>query len=125
MGDLGKYLRKKQKMIDKKNKTLRLEIDGEIFEFQKLSDDKFEDIQARMVEFNLDKSGAIMDGILRDIVYFSCAEIRNPELFAELGVVDPPDVVDALFTKAEISAAGTELIYFNGMHDGSDVVKKV
>lgn len=125
MGDLGKYLRKKQKMLDKKNKLLHLEIDGEIFEFQKLSDDKFDDIQARMVEFNLNRDAAIMDGILRDIVYFSCEEIRNPDLFAELGVVNPPDVVGAIFTKAEISAAGTELIYFNGMHDGSDAVKKV
>lgn len=124
MADLEKYLLKMKRLQDKKNESIRLSADGEVFEFQMLPDDKYEDIQARIVEFNSDPKSVRMDLILRDLVYFSCEEIRNPELFAELNIVDPTDIVGKLFSKAEISAIGTELMFFNGMTD-TDVVKKL
>lgn len=124
MADLEKYLLKMKRLQDKKNESIRLSADGEVFEFQMLPDDKYEDIQTRIVEFNSDPKSVRMDLILRDLVYFSCEEIRNPELFAELNIVDPTDIVGKLFSKAEISAIGTELMFFNGMTD-TDVVKKL
>lgn len=124
MADLEKYLLKMKRMQDKKNESIRLSVDGEVFEFQKLPDDKYEDIQTRIIEFNSDPESVRMDLILRDLVYFSCEEIRNPELFAELNIVDPTDIVGKLFSKAETSAIGSELVFFNGMTD-TDIVKKL
>lgn len=124
MADLEKYLLKMKRLQDKRNESIRLSVDGEVFEFQMLPDDKYEDIQTRIIEFNSDPESVRMDLILRDLVYFSCEEIRNPELFAELNIVDPTDIVGKLFSKAEVSAIGTELLVFNGMTD-TDVVKKL
>ena len=124
MADLEKYLLKMKRLQDKRNESIRLSVDGEVFEFQMLPDDKYEDIQTRIIGFNSDPDSVRMDLILRDLVYFSCEEIRNPELFAELNIVDPTDIVGKLFSKAEVSAIGTELLVFNGMTD-TDVVKKL
>lgn len=123
--DLQKYLRKKERMLASKEKKLRLSIDGDVFEFEKLNDEKYSEIQGRIVDVN--NNGEDEDSVVkicRDLMYFSCPDLRSPELQDELGVTYPPDIVKQIFSGAEISAAGAELMKFNGMTE-TDVVKKV
>lgn len=123
--DLQKYLRKKKRMQASKEEKLRLSIDGEVFEFEKLSDDRYSQIQDRLVAFNnQENQDDDLVKICRDVLYFSAPELRSPELHEELGVAYPPDVVTEIFSNVEISAAGAELMKFNGM-TATDIVKKV
>ena len=122
--DLDKYLRKKKRLQESKNEKLRLSIDGEVFEFEKLTDEKYSELQGRVVEVNNDGNSDEIVKICKDMVFYSCPELRSSELLEEIGVEYPPDVVDAIFSGAEISAAGAELMKFNGMTE-TDVVKKV
>lgn len=122
--DLQKYLRKKERLLASKEEKLRLSIDGEVFEFEKLKDDKYSEIQGRIVEVNQNNDSDELVRICRDLMYFSCPDLRDPELQEELNVAYPPDVVAEIFSGAEISAAGAELMEFNGM-TRTDVVKKV
>lgn len=122
--DLEKYLRKKQRLQESKNEKLRLSIDGEVFEFEKLNDEKYSEIQGLIVETNNNGNSDEIVKICKDIIFFSCPELRSSELLEEIGVEYPPDIVDEIFSGAEISAAGAELMKFNGMTE-TDVVKKI
>jgi len=122
--DLQKYLRKKERKKESQNEKLRLSIDGEVFEFEKLNDEKYTDFQSRIVDMNQDGDTSGLVEICRDMIYFSCPDLRSAELQQEFNVSYPPEIVTEIFTGAEISAAGAELMKFNGMTE-TDIVKKI
>ncbi len=49
----------------------------------------------------------------RKLIYMSCPDLQNPELHKELGIIDPFDVVRAIFSIEEANEIGTELLEFN------------
>ena len=122
--DLQKYLRKKERLQSKREEKLRLSIGEEVFEFEKLTDDKYNEIQGKLIDVNQNGDNGELMTICRDVMYFSCPDLRSAELQSEFGVAYPPDIVNEIFSSAEISAAGAELMTFNGMTE-TDIVKKV
>lgn len=122
--DLQKYLRKKERKQESQKEILRLSIDGEVFEFSKLNDEKYTEFQSKIVDLDQAEDSSGLVEICRDMIYFSCSDLRSPELQQEFDVSYPPNVVTEIFSGAEISATGAELMKFNGMTE-TDVVKKI
>ena len=48
-------------------------------------------------------------GAYRKLVYDCCPDLHNTKLHADLGVIDPYDVIDTLFTPVEVMAIGDKL----------------
>lgn len=55
-----------------------------------------------------------------EIIYHSCAQLQDQKLRDALGVVDPLDVVPALFTVPERNAMGQQMMKFLGVLTGDD-----
>jgi len=122
--DLQKYIQKKKRKQEAQKEILRLSIDGDVFEFSKLSDDKYAEFQSKIVDLDQAKDSTELIELCRDMIYFSCPDLRTSELQQEFNVSYPPSVVTEIFSGAEISATGAELMKFNGMTE-TDVVKKL
>lgn len=124
MMNLDKYARKAAKLEDKRAEILRLEVDGEEFEFHKISDSDYDEIQTRIIDHNNGVGDDTLVGICNDLIYMSCPDLHEPELLETFGVLRPPDVVKKIFSPQEASSIGAELLTFNGMTE-TDTVKKI
>lgn len=121
MIDLDKYIRKAAKLDERAKETLKLDVDGETFEFHRLEDDKFNKIQSALVETKGDISQS--GDIVKDLIYYSLKDLHDSELLQAFDIVDPPDIVAEIFSPAEMTMIAVELISFNDF-TRADIVKK-
>lgn len=120
--DLEKYIRKAAQLDDKSKETLTLDVSGEEFEFHKLDESRYSEILSDLVDIEGDISKA--DGLLEELIYYCLPDLHDPELLEAFDAVHPPDIVHDIFSSAEITKIGVELLDFNDF-TSQDIVKKV
>lgn len=59
------------------------------------------------------------------LIYDLCEPLQNPELHKELGILDPDQVVGALFEMSDYGAITDQMAELMGMEDFADTLKNV
>lgn len=94
--------------------------------FRKLNQAELRDYIGLMTEAAQKESGGTADLLLvyREMIYDCCPTLQDPELCKALGLVDPLDVVDALFDPMELMTLSSQLVDWLGLGGkGQDVLK--
>lgn len=100
---------------NKKNKNRRFTYaleNGDTLEFVSIPDDQLLD---EMDPIAMDTEDRTLSSIVEatdHLIYKCCPELQNPELHAQLDVVEPWDVVKEIFSLAERNAIGGALLDF-------------
>lgn len=95
---------------------------GKSLQFRKPSDDQILDYVEKVSQ----PDASMKDNVaaFRELIYFCCEELQNPELHAELEVINPVDVVEAFMEANDVIEVGDELASMNSLYKDYDEAVK-
>lgn len=113
--------KKRQKEEDlHKFKEIEVKSLGKSLIFKKPSD---ETILGVLDEIGTDPDTRKVATAYKNLIYKTCETLQDPELHKELDIVDPYDVINAVFDLSDILAIGEELFEFSGIGSLGEEVK--
>lgn len=105
--------------------SIYVESMGGNLEFRKLQEDEVLDLMKAMVSDDGKKNVDIKEMIneFKKIIYNTCELLQNPEIHAEMDIVNPYDIVTKLFEITEIVEIGENIILENGLATKGEEIK--
>ncbi|MEG0900228.1 MAG: hypothetical protein RSF40_11035 [Oscillospiraceae bacterium] len=112
---------KKLEREEKQNETIEISVKSmdKSLLFKKPSEDIILDIMDEMQSSNMHDIISATD----KLIYFCCPLLQNPQLQTQLEIVDPFDIVKAIFELTERSSIGEKLGGFIGISDKETQIK--